>query len=152
MVDFLLLPLISRPAIFFLMPTLPHRFFLSPFFSLRSRWMTSPSSGILPVQRMLKCPMAPGMIADSDWKWPENRKTVMGNIAMFFFLLMYFKLLDGFDSIFIGEMLVFYIYICVCSILGCAISLLLSRGLPPRMHIKLPWGHLSMAGGLAECN
>ena len=31
-------------------------------------------------------------------------------------------------------------------------SLLLSRGLPPRMHIKLPWGHLSMAGGLAEGN
>ena len=29
---------------------------------------------------------------------------------------------------------------------------LLSRGLPPRMHIKLPWGHLSMAGGLAEGN
>jgi len=31
-------------------------------------------------------------------------------------------------------------------------SLLLSRGLPPRMHIKLPWGHLSMAGGLAAGN
>ena len=30
--------------------------------------------------------------------------------------------------------------------------LLLSRGLPPRMHIKLPWGHLSLAGGLAEGN
>ena len=27
-----------------------------------------------------------------------------------------------------------------------------SRGLPPRVHIKLPWGHLSMAGGLAEGN
>ena len=33
---------------------------------------------------------------------------------VFFFLLMYFKLLDGFNSIFIGEMLVFYIYIYVC--------------------------------------
>ena len=31
-------------------------------------------------------------------------------------------------------------------------SLLVSRGLPPRMHIKLPWGHLSMAVGLAEGN
>ena len=31
-------------------------------------------------------------------------------------------------------------------------SLLLSHGLPPRMHIKLPWGHLSMASGLAEGN
>ena len=31
-------------------------------------------------------------------------------------------------------------------------SLLLSRRLPPRMHIKLPWGHLSMAAGLAEGN
>ena len=31
-------------------------------------------------------------------------------------------------------------------------SLLLSRGLPPRMRIKLPWCHLSMAGGLAEGN
>jgi hypothetical protein len=29
---------------------------------------------------------------------------------------------------------------------------LLSRGVPPRMHIKLPWGDLSMAGGLAEGN
>ena len=27
-----------------------------------------------------------------------------------------------------------------------------SRELPPRLHIKLPWGHLSMAGGLAEGN
>ena len=25
-----------------------------------------------------------------------------------------------------------------------------SRRRPPRVHIKLPWGHLSMAGGLAE--
>ena len=31
-------------------------------------------------------------------------------------------------------------------------SLLRSCGLPPRMHIKLPWGHLSMAGGLAGGN
>ena len=31
-------------------------------------------------------------------------------------------------------------------------SLLLSRRLPPRTHITLPWGHLSMAGGLAEGN
>ena len=27
-----------------------------------------------------------------------------------------------------------------------------SRGLPPRVRIKLPWGHVSMAGGLAEGN
>ena len=109
MVDFLVLRLISRPAIFLKCQPCQSSDFIA-FFSLRSRWMTSPSSGILPVQRMLKCPMAPGMIADSDWKWPENRKTVMGNIAMFFFL-MYFKLLDEFNSIFIGEMLVFSLYI-----------------------------------------
>ena len=30
--------------------------------------------------------------------------------------------------------------------------LLLSRGLPPRMHIKLPWGDLYVADGLAEGN
>ena len=28
----------------------------------------------------------------------------------------------------------------------------LAGGLPPRMRIKLPWDHLSMAGGLAEGN
>ena len=32
------------------------------------------------------------------------------------------------------------------------LSLLISHGPPPRVRIKLPWGHLSMVGGLAEGN
>ena len=72
------------------------------------------------------------------------RFTVLSSFSFLILLILLIFLI--FRSFFIPLIfLVFLIFLLL-------FSLLLSRGFPPRMHIKLPWGHLSVVGGLAEGN
>jgi len=54
----------------------------------------------------------------------------------------------GFVFVFLSNLFFFFFFL----FFFFSFSLSLSRGFPPRMHIKLPSGDLSMAGGLAEGN
>ena len=70
-------------------------------------------------------------------------------LLIFFFIpfifLIFLILLILFIFLIFLILLIFLIFL----LLFC---LLLSRGFRPRMHIKLPWGHLSVVGGFAEGN
>ena len=135
MVDFLVLRLISRPAIFFKMSILPVLGLHRPFFrSDPDGWQALRAGSC----QYRGCWSAQWHLGWSPIRIENDLKTENScdgeNCGVFFsvFLfeitvfLMCFKLLDGFNSIFIGEMLVFYIYVCVCVIFWGALFLFCS--------------------------